>query len=298
MFITDYFGLPRGHSGIDFVDVWTDDDTKLFIDPCLIELGEDSRSIEATKLIADFEDTLYNEMRSGRWDSTHIFDEAHEIHDTKLGYGNGQNGKGKTSKGMRESLDKLCLLANRIPEISRIQDMSVFVEDFAEDCMSDLLTNILRRVLCEFTSEQMKSYGVEPAGFHQVKFWNCVVHKWTSSEQPFWLVNGKRILLVPKYWVRKRFLFNAHQYLCRVIIERMRGEYGYDGLSKGNIWRNMKCDKKHWEYDRVVEFTQENPNSLGEYHSRMLRYYEGTKGRMSDADLDEMVYDCNVVESA
>lgn len=93
MFITDYLGLPRGHSDIDFVDVQINDDTELFIDPCLIELADDSLSIEAATLIANFEDTLYSDMRSGRWYTTHVFDEAHEIHDTKLGYGNGRNGK-------------------------------------------------------------------------------------------------------------------------------------------------------------------------------------------------------------
>lgn len=298
MTITDYLGIARGHFNISFVDVCTDDDTKLFIDPCLIELRKDDRSREAATLIADFEDTLYAEMRSGRWDSTHVFDEAHEIHDTKLGYGNGQNGKGKTSDGMRESLNRLCLLANRIPEISRIQDMSVFVEDFAEDCMSDLLTNILHRVLCEFTAEQMKLYGVEPAGVYQVKSWSCADHGWMSSKQPYWLINGRRILLVPKYWVRKGFLFKAHQYLYGVIIERMRNEYGYNGLSKRDIWHNMERNKKHWEYDSVVEFTQKNPDALYEYHGRMLRYYKRAGGCMSDADLDDVVYGYNVDESA
>lgn len=290
MFLTDYLGLPKGHSGIDFVDVRTDDDTKLFIDPCLIELAEDRLSQEAATLIADFEDTLYADMRNGRWRITHVFDEAHEIHDTKLGYGNGRNGRGKTPEGMRESLDGLCLLANGIPEISRIQDVSVFVQDFAEDCMSDLLTNILHRILCEFTAEQMEMYGVAPSGFHEVKSWSRAVHKWTSSEQPFWLINGRPILLVPKHWVRTRFLFNAHQYLYAVIIERMQDTLAYAGLSKQTIWKNMERETEHWEYDRVIEFTRENPGALNEYHGRMLRYYRRVYGLMSDADLDSEVY--------
>jgi len=290
MFITDFLGLPKGHAGIAFVDVRTDDDTTLFIDPCLIELADDKLSREAATLIADFEDTLYADMRSGRWNTTHIFDEAHEIHDTKLGYGNGRNGKGKTPEGMRESLNGLCSLANGIPEISRIQDVSIFVEDFAEDCMSDLLTNILHRILCEFTADQMKLYGVEPDGFCIVKSWSRAVHRWTSAEQPFWLIDGRRILLVPKHWVRRGFLFKAHQYLCGVIIERMRDELGYDGLSKKSIWQNMERETEHWEYDRVVEFTKENPDALGEYHSRMLRYYHRANGRMSNTALDYAVY--------
>lgn len=292
MFITDYLGLPRGHSGIDFVDVQTADDTELFIDPCMIELGADRLSREAVKLINDFEDTLYSEMRSGRWHCTHVFDEAHEIHDTKLGYGNGRNGKGKTPEGMRDSLNGLCWLANRVPQISRIQDVSVFVEDFAEDCMSDLLTNILHRLLCDFTTGQMTLYGVKPAGYYEVKSWSTDVHKWTSSNQPFWLINGERILLVPKHWVRRRFLFKAHQYLFGVIIERMRDEYGYDGLSKKDIWNNMKRETEHWEYGKVIEFTQNHPDALADYHRRMLWYYRRQHGCMSDDELDFVAYDC------
>lgn len=290
MYITDYLGIPRGHRGIDFVDVRTDDDTILFLDPCLIELGDDDLSLEASRLIEDFEDTLYQDMRSGRWETTRVFDEAHEIHDTKLGYGNGRNGKGKTPDGMRECLDGLCSLANGIPEISRIQDVSVFVEDFAEDCLSDLLTNILHRVLCTYTAEQMGIYGVEPTGYRMVKSWSYAAHQWTASEQPFWVIDGRRILLVPKRWVRRRFLFKAHQYLCGVIIERMRDEQGYDGISKLDIWHNMERDTEHWEYDRVVEFTQENPDALAEYHDRMLWYYRRARGRMSNAELDMATY--------
>ena len=298
MFITEYLGLPQGHSDIDFVDINTSDDTELFIDPCLIELGEDQLSREAATLISDFEDTLYYDMRSGQWRTTHVLDEAHEIHDTKLGYGNGRNGKGKTPDGMRESLDGLCSLANGIQAISRIQDVAVFVEDFAEDCMSDLLTNILHRLLCDFTAEQMALYGEDPHGFHEVKSWSRAVHRWTSSEQPYWLVNGRRILLVPKHWVRQRFLFKAHQYLYGVIIERMRDRHGYDGLSKLDIWHNMERDTEHWEYDRVIEFTQENSDALDEYHDRMLWYYRRARGRMSNGDLDEAVYGYRTAESA
>ena len=102
MHITSYLGLPLGHGLIPFVDVTTSRDSQLFLDPCLIERGIDTFSEQASALIADFEDTLYADMRCGNWHSTTIFNEAHEINDTKLGYGNGRNGKGKTPTGMRE----------------------------------------------------------------------------------------------------------------------------------------------------------------------------------------------------
>lgn len=298
MHITSYLGLPLGHRFIPFVDVTTSKDSQLFLDPCLIERGMDPLSKQASALIADFEDALYADMRWGNWHGTTIFNEAHEINDTKLGYGNGRNGKGKTPTGMRDSLSGLYALANGIPSISRIQDISVFVEDFAEDCMSDLLTNILRLILCQFTAKQMLSYGKQPAGLYQIRSWDSRTYNWIETEQPYWVIDGRRVLLVPKWWVRKRFLFNAHQYLCRVIIERMRKDSGYDDLSKEDIWRNMERDSRHWEYNKVIEYTRENPDALIEYHNRMPRYYNRANGCMDDDALDEAVYGYRVIETA
>lgn len=82
--------------------------------------------------------------------------------ETKLGYGNGENGKGKTATGLIDSFRGLSVLVHDIPTISRAQDIPVMVEGFAEDCMSDLLTNILHEPLNDFTAEQMRKYGCAP----------------------------------------------------------------------------------------------------------------------------------------
>ena len=290
MRISTHLNLPPGHINFPFVDITTHSDTRLFLDPCLIERSQDELSKYASALIADFEDKLYLDMRHGHWDITIAFDEAHEINDTKLGYGNGFNGKGKTPHGMRDSLDGLCRLANNIPSIARIQDISVFVEDFAEDCMSDLLTNILRLLLNQFTANLMLTYGKTSAGKHVIKSWDLQTHSWIETEQPYWMVSGQKILLVPKWWVRKNFLFKAHQYLYGVIIERMRRESGYDGLAKIDVWKNMERNFEHWEYAKVIEYTLEHPDALSEYHTRMPNYYNRAAGCMDDDELDKVVY--------
>ena len=298
MFISEYLGIPKGHMAIDFVDITTDDDTRLFIDPCLIERSSDALSRAAASLMASFADEMYRDMRSDRWHVTHVFDEAHEIHATRLGYGNGRNGKGKTSYGMCDSLNGLCQLVNDIPSISTIQDISVLVEDFAEDCMSDLLTNILRLLLSRFTAEQMEYYGKEPNGIHEIRYWDDVAHCWSSTYEPYWLVDGREILLVPKWWVRKNFLFKAHQYLYTIIIERIQKEDGYEFLTKRDVWRNLERDSEHWEYDKVIEYTLEYPDALDAYHRRMHQHYNRAYGGMDDDDLDLVVYGQYVTETA
>lgn len=296
--ITNYLGLPKGHAAIPFIDITTRRDTKLFLDPCLIERCDDDLSRQAAALIMDYEDCLYADMRNGRWHFTPTSEEAHEIHETKLGYGNGRNGKGTSPDGMRDSLNGLCMLANGITTISRIQDISVFVEDFAEDRMSDLLTNILRQLLCQFTAEQMQAFGKAPGGTQHIKAWDVQSHGWVTYSGPYWLVDGQKVLLVPKWWVRKNYLFKAHQYLYGVIIERMQRDAGLVDLTKADIWRNMERDSEHWEYNKVIEYTYEDPAALDAYHARMPSYYGRAKGCMSDADLDEAVYGHRITRTA
>ena len=56
MHISAHLGLPPGHSHFPFVDITTRSDTRLFLDPCLIERSQDDFSRYAAALISDFED--------------------------------------------------------------------------------------------------------------------------------------------------------------------------------------------------------------------------------------------------
>lgn len=290
MTITTYFGFPSGHSNFDFVDIPINKDLRLFIDPCLIERNSDFWSRQASELISDFSDKMYSDIRSGQWHNTCVFDHAHEINATHLGYGNGHNGKGKTTAGMHESLDKLCDLTRQIPTITCIQDIPVFIKDFAEDCMSDLLSNILHLVLSHFTAAQMEKYGISSTGEHSIYFWNSMEHCWSTTSVPYWTINHREVLLVPKVWVRKNFLFSTEQYLRSIIVERMQRDPEYDGLTKKDILKNMERINENWRYDQAVDYTTRNPDALDEYHDFLPISYSSERGHMSDEDLDFLAY--------
>ena len=290
MYIAQYLNLNAGHSGLTFVDIDVDRDNRLFLDPCLIEHANDEISLRAQKTLHSFEDKLFYEMKNEDWNNTNIFDHAHEVHSTKLGYGNGLNGKGKTSKGLKESLDLLRTLVCDIDTISKIQDITIFVKDFAEDNMSDLLTNLLRKHLNDFTASIMRQYGIEPTGAQSYYFWNSETNSWDVSVEPFWVLGNKKILLVPKHWVRKRFIFRTHQYLMRVIVERLRNCAEYADFSKKEIRSCLERTSDHWEYDNVIDYTKENPDALEEYHDLLNHLYNNAGGCMSDKELDQVVY--------
>ena len=100
MYISDYIGAPtKGHKHFDFVDSNIDGDNRLFIDPCMIEGADDPWSKNAAHTMQVFFDCMFEGFRNNTIRNSGLFDHAGEQNATKLGYGNGYNGKGKTADG-------------------------------------------------------------------------------------------------------------------------------------------------------------------------------------------------------
>ena len=288
--ISDYFNLGcKGHANFNFVDVSLSSDTRLFIDPWLIEKADDPWSYKANAVLQSYMDCLFVAFRDRTDARRSLLAHAKEQNATKLGYGNGFNGKGKTPTGLYESLRGLSDLVQKIPTIKKASDLKVFVQKFGEDNMSDLITNILHLQLNEFTIDELTNWGITPNGETSFWTWDMVSKQWIQITRPSYTYNGNEILLVPKWTVRRNYLVCVHQYLYTVVIDRMR-ESGYDGWSKKDIWTNIPHTSDDWEYKFVLSKTCEDPSLLAKYHERIPLHYNRCYGSMSDESLDMAVY--------
>lgn len=298
MFFSEYFQIgEKGHSLYDFIDIDLDRDNKLFIDPTLIGLGSDPWSKKARECIDSFFDSLFQGFKTD--DVRDLLSHAHEQNATKLGYGHtGVNGKGKTPDGLDYSMGNLKRLVQEIPSISQCEDLPVLVEGIAEDCMSDMLTNILHKQLNEFTATQMQKYRIPHDCIRPFFTWSVEEKRWKEVYAPCWTYKGKEILLVPKWIVRRKYLFRAHQYLMVVIIERLRIEQSKNSSTKKEIWTTLERLSEHWEYEYIKNYTQKHPDALDEYHRRLPSYYLRTNGQLRDADLDFHVYGTKSIKTA
>lgn len=299
IFVSDYLGTGfKGHHNYEFIDVFLNGDNKLFIDPCLLERAGDPWCKNAANIMKIFFDCLFEELRNNTLNVSGLLSHAGEQNATKLGYGNGYNGKGKTAEGLWECISGLSALVHEIPTISRPQDIPVLVEGFAEDCMSDLLTNILHEPLNAFTCEQMSKWKCFSQGEKAIWTFDVSRKEWHQVIRPCWYYKDKELLLVPKWIVRPNFLFKAHQYLYSVIVERIRRENGWDDLKKIDIWNNFPRTSDHWEYEKVVSYSREHPDALSDYHNCMPHFYCRAHGCLTDDDLDRVVYGHILKESA
>lgn len=64
-------------------------------------------------------------------------------------------------------------LVSDISTIKKAQDLLIFLPGFAEDGMSDLLTNILHELLNEFTIQQMQLYDIKSNAEIEFYSWDC-----------------------------------------------------------------------------------------------------------------------------
>lgn len=295
--VSDVLNIPRtSHSDIEFVDVKLAPDTKLFLDPCLIALEFSDWAVQANRTVKSYFDQFYSLYRNNSDDKEKLalFAHAHEINATHLGYGNGNNGKAKTPQGMLFTFRGIPqLMKNGIP-FSAACDLPLFIKDFAEDCLSDMLTNILFKNLMDFTIAQCIRYNARmvdaPSGLH---YWNADTAVWEEYSGSCLIHNGKLLLLVPKKAVRNRYYFTTEQYFRGIILARMKEESAYRD-SKGKVQYIPK--KVLWKkamgnddtQSCVRRYTAEDPSYLSEYHSKLPSFYSD-KG-MSDDSLDVLLY--------
>lgn len=297
IFVSDEWKLNyKGHENYEFVDVALNDDTKLFIDPCLIKNWNNKGAKEATLTIESFFTELYKAYRIN--DSIlkeNLLSHAGEQNATRLGYGRGDNGKGNTAIGLLKIFRPIQTLINKIETIGEPEDLIILIPGFAEDGFSDLLTNIIHKELNDFTIKQMKKYGVKPNDIDNFYTWDLKSKSWILVESPCYKYGKHKILLVPKRIIRERYLFNIGQYFYRIILERERSkDLWLDDkgklIPKTEIEKQLRTDEKHWKYRYVIDYSIEYNDALDEYHRKLPSFYAEYGQPIDDSKLDEIVY--------
>lgn len=288
----------NGHADLDFVDIIPTTDIRLFIDPTLIEKSDDTKSLEAALVIDDYSKELFNALKSHDIKKLqYLFLHAHEKNETHLGYCKKMlYGKGKTPEGLSESVSSLQTLFDNNVNLKTASEIPIFTKRFAEDCMSDLLTNLLSKELYLFTIEKASEYNLplsnKKFGHH---FWNTQTHQWDYFEGKQ-LINpddGKPLFLTPKNWVRNCYYVNVNEYIRNIILTKMQN----DDITYSNEGKIIKRPKKEYSqkvrrqhnnsFDICRSMTIKNPELLDKHRTFLKQKKEGLF--MTDDQLDEIV---------
>ena len=299
--VTSELGLNiSSHSKIDFLDIYINDDVALFIDPCLIDVINSQWCMEARRTIHSYFDEFFRAYRDYDLEmKKYLFSHAHEVNDTKLGYGDGDNGNGNTTDGLILVFRELERLIHTKMDIRHPIDLHVMIEDFAEDGLSDMVTNIIRKHLNDFTLEQCQKWGIQTdESEEEFAYWDYKTSSWSMYKDRCLYVGTRkqRILLVPKSIVRHEYYYSADQYFSGIILQRLKEESAIRNaagkinmIPKKELRRRFRKDNEQSVREIAIDKTIDRPEFLDEYHAKMQMLYSDKS--LSDDFLDKFIYE-------
>jgi hypothetical protein len=203
---------------VDFVIPRLDADLRLCIDPFLLYKNkrEDLRS--AHRLLLSMFEEAFQAFRGGRDDRARqlvSFPEAREI-----GFGYARDST--RGRGVGPALGDLVVdvirespaLVNR--GLRHVEELQLLSVGIAEDRISDVAANVLRRFLIEYTQKQSELWRIPlTSGVPVEHIWDPEEAGWVDGyfDLPTDPVGGRPLLLVPRWIVRRLPWINYGDYL-------------------------------------------------------------------------------------
>ena len=252
MKISEKYGLHKTQFELDFVDIDTERDTPLFIDPHHISNRVDDWSQSAFHTINSFFSNLVALLRSERIaEARRLFAYLSEPNETCLGLSQERpRGRGVGPENTQRVFDQIVQSgAVESGLVADIQDCLLFVEDFGPDKLSDMTTNIIRRNLIHYTQDQCHLWGIPlQTGVQSGHYWNPVKNEWENIHTEMLLVEEQRILLVPKSGVSYCENYTSQQYHRHFVLNFLQKQH----LEKGSPLVQIKRNKRGEVTDRKV----------------------------------------------
>ncbi|MBR0710146.1 hypothetical protein [Bradyrhizobium liaoningense] len=292
--ISKFFGLNRAQTQLDFVDVDTEQDLPLFLDPYAFTQSNDAWSIQCNEAILSFFEAVLDAIHSG--DNARgrtLLNNLGEPNETCLGVSTGAPaGRGVGRQQADQLFEKIQISrAAQSGLLSELADCELFIPFFGADKISDVTTNIIRRHLIDYTVAQCDLHRIPlHDDVASGMLWDSADSRWTNKYVTLPVIDGRKILLVPKASVRWNLAFSHSDYYNQFVLEFLQAENLRQGTALVETLKNgrRRVTKKSLKEihplskDFLAAFTNENPEVLARY-KQLLKTPDGAR----DQDLDE-----------
>src|SRR5579871_4047657 len=222
-----FFSLELTQHELDFVDVSTERDTPVYVDPYAIEVHDDIWAARASEHIRVFFNEVLDALRNDDFDrAVGLMSHLKEPKETYHGVSKHKpRGRGVGPTQLRQLIKAITgSKAYKSGLLSDLSEMALYVDGVDRDKISDLTTNIIRGLLVEYTQQQCALYGLPTHRYSGPPLWNLQRHNWVSQivELPF--IESDPILLVPKYIVRRALSINSQEFYNKQITDFLVAE--------------------------------------------------------------------------
>lgn len=294
MDISRYFNLGKTQAELDFVNIDTDRDTPVFVDPYALEIKDDQWSNRCADHIRSFFSAVIEAIRTnneGR--ALHLLSHLHEAQETYLGVSRDRpqgRGIGRGHAGqLFEALQRSRAVQTGL--LTDLAEAELFIAGIGRDKVSDLTTNIIRGPLVEYTATQCELHQI---GLQQVAaagpVWDLEREDWVQRPHQLPVIQGHPVIMVPKYSVRRKLSLDSQEFYNKHMVEFLAEEYLQAGAAlvttlRSGAQRVYKKDVKHhhpFVKDGLADFVRQHPEVLEEY-----KRIAAQTGPLSAGDLDQ-----------
>lgn len=310
--ISKIFGLGLKQAQLDFVDIDPKKDTPLFIDPFALSIRGDPWSETCHQYITSFFQTALDHIRASRQARVkQMFDGLSEPNETCLGMSKGvPRGRGVSGKQAADLYDSFARSrAAKTGLLTELEECDLFVDGIGPDKTSDITTNILRRPLIQYTHEQCELHGIRLTGtLPSGRFWDPESESWRSEMLPMLAAGTKRLILVPKYSVRRSMALNSQEYYSHHVLNFIRDEELAQNsslvrvLKKGTriVYKKDVKERNKFSKTFLTDFSAKHPDVLAAYkklHKEMATASGPPKHREFEEDFNEPAFAGALAES-
>lgn len=222
MRVSTLFGLSGSQGTLEFIDVDVERDTALFIDPAAIAALNSPWGASCTSAVQTFFQSVLDRIVAGdEAGAKHLMGYLGEENATHLGYSSTSHGSG-VGVGLAERFydDLASSPAVASGLITDIEDTALLVEGVREDRISDVVTNIIRKELADFTWMSSQYHGIPvEVGVALEPYWDSASCRWMSSTFDLPVTDHGPLLLVPKSIVRRSLFINPGRYYRHYVLE-------------------------------------------------------------------------------
>lgn len=188
----------------------------------------------------------------------------------------------------------------------------MFVPDFGEDLLSDLVASLIKAELVSFTQQQCEIHNIDLSVEFTFHHWDNINHNWEMMVEMLPSYDGYPIVLVPKQILVANYLYSPYKYWTQVVSlwrqQRHREEdtvlhqnrpNNEEFASKKEIRRVEINEEMLTEKQYLVNMTRENPNMIVNFRNNINNTQRGNNSnKMDDEELEKFIEDSyELVES-
>ncbi|MEP3226924.1 MAG: hypothetical protein ABJO01_13190 [Parasphingorhabdus sp.] len=297
--VSEFFRLGVTQPSLDFIDIHSERDVLLFVDPYAISLKSDVWSDLCMDHINSFFQSSVDLIHSGDEDAAKaVLSNLKEPKETGLGYGkSARRGRG-VSGG--KALDLYASLSrSRAAQTGLLTDLGefdLFIDGIGPDGLSDITTNIIKRPLIEYTQKQCELWKIPMReGVAVPRIWNSARGEWGSDYFTLPILDDAPLLLVPKYSARRQMTLNSQEFYSDFVLDYLekeeirRGSSLVQTIKSSGRRKVLKKDlKAKYEFskDFLAQFAEATPEVLNNY-KEFYRNLPGGAGSLSDEEILE-----------